>query len=638
MHQACIPSERREVVKSRSRIVGQKEAKLALLLIRVDPLIGGVLLAGEKGTGKSTLARSLEALLPADVPFVEVPLNVTEDSLLDSVSMDESIRTGTRAMEPGLLSRAAGGILFVDDVNLLNPDLLKLILDHQDRAAARGESGKERRGSAAGNFSLVATMDPDEGPLPPQAPDRFGLCSFLAACPGRDEKTRILRNSLPAEDRNPAAGRAPFRALSATLLRAAGNVPNVRVADEIRAGIVQLCLDAHTAGHRGDIVLQRAAVAYAALRGDSEVTERHLKRVLPLVLAHRARDAQELPDEPGRNSKPEQPNAADNEKEDPERPENDRDTRDTAEDTGAEQGHGEADSVAPLPREGGTKEETFTVGDPFGIRRLILRKDRIERKVCGRRTGTRFSGKGGRYVKSIPQERKNDIAVDATLRAAAPWQVLRGRTENVLISREDLRYRQRERKMGHLVVFVLDCSGSMGAKKRMVETKAAVLSLLIDCYHKRDKVSLIAFRKDRAEVVLPPTSSVELASRRLSALPVGGRTPLTAGLYAACNLIRRVHLKEPRTRSLVVVISDGRANQSMSEMPVGQEIMQCARELRRLPGTDTIVVDTEDKSSFMRSDSALALSGMIEAQYFTTNELKAQDLARIVKNGKEQAG
>ncbi len=617
-----------------SSMVGQKEAKLALILNCIDPLIGGVLLAGEKGTGKSTLARSLKALIPEDIPFIEVPLNVTEDSLLDSVSIDDAIRTGGKVTQPGLLSRASGGILYVDDVNLMNRDLLKIIFDHQDRSAGDGERRQKER-SIAGNFSIVASMNPEEGPLPSTVADRFGLCSSLTSCTGREDRRRLLRRTLP-EDKNAKSPDKGLSRLSARIALAGQSIKNLGVSEVIRSKIVRTCIDANIAGHRGDIVLQRAAVAYAALRGDLTVTEKHLEKVIPPALVHRARELRQLNDDEMNNPESTEPDAADSQRGERNPSGNDNDPGGIREGSGAESGGGESDSAAPLSREGGSREETFAAGDPFGVRRIALRKDRIERKTAGRRTGTKFSGKGGRYVKSILRKRKNDIAVDATLRAAAPWQQSRGRTANVIIHEEDLRYRQRERKMRHLVVFVLDCSGSMGAKKRMVETKAAVLSLLIDCYHKRDKVALIAFRKDRAELVLPPTSSVETASGRLSVLPVGGKTPLTAGLHAAYNLIRQVRVKDPHTRSLVVLISDGRANQPLGEMPVGKEIARCARALSQLPGTDTIVVDTEDKSSFVRSDSALALSGMLGAEYFTTNDLKAEYLAGIVSSGKER--
>lgn len=289
---------------------------------------------------------------------------------------------------------------------------------------------------------------------------------------------------------------------------------------------------------------------------------------------------------------------------------------------------------SPKPRPGGSREEVFPVGTPFHPRRLLFQRDRVERRSSGRRTNTRFAGKGGRYVKSVLYSKENDIAADATLRAAAPWQVKRGRTGNVMVHDEDLRFKQREKKMGHLVIFVVDCSGSMGAKQRMIETKGAVLSLLIDCYHKRDKVAVIAFRKDRAEVVLPPTASVEFASRKLREIPVGGKTPLPAALLSTYSLMKQVRVKDIRTRIIVVIVSDGRANQSIAGDSVRDEVRKFAGVLAESDNTDFIVVDTEEKSGFMRMDLARSLAGELRAEYFTTEDLKAQYLAGLVSSRK----
>ena len=280
--------------------------------------------------------------------------------------------------------------------------------------------------------------------------------------------------------------------------------------------------------------------------------------------------------------------------------------------------------------QGGGKEEVFEVGETFRVRRFFLRKDRKERINLGRRTKTRFSGKGGRYVRSVVRKKEKDIALDATLRAAAPWQLLRGGKESIIIREEDLRFKERERKLKHLVIFVMDGSGSMGAKRRMGATKGAIQSLLLDCYHKRDKVSLIVFRKDRAEVVLPPTSSVELASKMLKELPVGGRTPLGAGLLAAYNLIKQVKLKQPTTRFLVVLVSDGRANQRISDLGIWEEIERCSMLLREVREADYLVVDVEEKDSFLRTDLAIKVASLLGARYFTLPDLKAEGLVEVV--------
>ena len=191
----------------------------------------------------------------------------------------------------------------------------------------------------------------------------------------------------------------------------------------------------------------------------------------------------------------------------------------------------------------------FDTGETFHTKRLSFRKDRLKRLSSGRRTKTRSKDKGGRYVRSIFNA-PDDVAIDATIRAAAPYQQVRKRQNMLVIHDRDLRYKQREKKTGHLVIFAVDGSGSMGAQRRMTEAKAAIQSLLMDCYQKRDKVAMIVFRKDKAETVLQPTSSVEHASRTLKEIPTGGKTPLSSGLVEAHALIKRYAKKAPETRFL----------------------------------------------------------------------------------------
>ncbi|MGV8074424.1 MAG: VWA domain-containing protein [Syntrophobacteraceae bacterium] len=595
------------------RFVGHKDAKLSLILNCIDPGIGGVLFIGDKGSGKSTLARSLNHLLPQNSPFVDVPLNATEDALLGCVNIEEAVKTGSRAMQQGLLSRARGGALYIDDLNLLNADIANLILDARNS-----------------DLILVGTMNPEEGPVSPHLLDRFGMCAVFQTIEEKAERVRIVRYAVCGKLKHEKQHRWDSR-LRNSIARARENLPMIGISEVMKERIVCACLEAGVSGHRADIALQRAAAAYAAFRNEPEVTERHLAKILPLVLAHRMRAVQEQQEGEKRGNEVQEhkPHEQEDESSEPNRSQPEPHEN---EKTDGSSNRRDEEPSAPegSDRPGRDLEEIFSVGDPFRVRRFTFAKDRIERRASGRRTRTKSSGKGGRYVKSTLRPRENDLAVDATLRAAAPWQHVRARNGNIIIRDEDLRFKQRERKMGHLVIFVLDSSGSMGAKKRMVETKGAVLSLLMDCYQKRDRVSMIVFRKDRAEIVLPPTSSVELASRKLRDLPVGGKTPLGAGLLATHNLIRQAGVKDPQRRFLVVIISDGRANQSISGMPVKTEIGNCAEALRELRNTDYIVVDTEDKSGFMRADSASGLATMLGADYFAMSDLRAEYLAGIV--------
>lgn len=606
-----------------AQIVGHKNAKLALILNLIDPGIGGVLLLGDKGTGKSTLARAVTQLLPEGMPYVEVPLNSTEDALTGGIDLEEAVRTGQHVFQRGLIERSQGGVLYIDDINLFNADMLNLILTNHEF----GDTALRTKGAARQDhkgFSLIATMNPEEGPISPKLMDHFGLCALFTTLADNKERIKVLRRSGQKGNSGRQSSRYDQR-LKNRISRAGELLIQVAIPADLLTLMIEACLEFGIEGHRGDIALQRASRAYAAFCGSSVVTKKHIERVLPLALVHRRREAvlqqedyreQEAPDRE-KNSQQEQKDSNSNEMSD------------------AASGHNAGESaIQPKPSAGHSREEVFPVGAPFDVRRLLFQRDRIGRRFSGRRTNTRFTGKGGRYVKSSLHSVVRDVAVDATLRAAAPWQIARGRTLNVVVHDEDLRFKQREKKMGHLVIFVLDCSGSMGVRRRMIGTKGAILSLLMDCYHKRDKVSLIAFRKDRAEIILPPTASVSLASRKLKEMPAGGKTPLPAALFAAYNLIRQVRIKNPRIRFLVTIVSDGRANQGLSGIPVHEEVSKCAEMLRDLPNTDFIVVDTEDKSNLIRMDFARSLAAKLCADYFTTDDLKAEYLAGLVSNRK----
>ena len=201
----------------------------------------------------------------------------------------------------------------------------------------------------------------------------------------------------------------------------------------------------------------------------------------------------------------------------------------------------------------------------------------------------------------------------------------------VLVEMDDIREKIRERRIGNFLLFVVDGSGSMGAQRRMVETKAAIMSLLLDAYQKRDKVAMVVFRGRTAEVVLPPTNSVERAARLLADLPIGGRTPLAAGLAEAAGVLRRVLRKEPNIMPLVIVMTDGRANAALGEGVPRDEALRIALALHeRFETTQFVVVDTE-APGVVRLELARQLAGVLGASYFKVEDLRAEDLVSIAK-------
>jgi magnesium chelatase subunit D len=263
---------------------------------------------------------------------------------------------------------------------------------------------------------------------------------------------------------------------------------------------------------------------------------------------------------------------------------------------------------------------TQATGEAFTPVALTVPGVNRRQGAAGRRS--RAEGGSGRLTGArTPTARVHSIHLTATLRAAAPHQQQRGRDGDLVLHAGDLREAVREGREGNLVLFVVDASGSMAARQRMTAVKGAVLSLLTDAYQRRDKVALVSFRQDRADVLLPPTSSVDAAVKRLAELPTGGRTPVTAGLLTAAELLRVEQVRDPSRRALVVVVTDGRHTS-------GPSPELAASHLKRLAAA-TVVVDCE--SGRVRLGLATQLGSHLDARTYRLEELSADSLTRVVK-------
>lgn len=599
--------------------INQENAKLALLLNLIEPKSGGVLLAGKRGTGKSTLLRTFcDILRQLKIPSVQLPINATEEAILGGIDIEETIRTGKRVFQRGLLSRANRGFLIIEDINLFPHDILSIVFEVQ----AREENIIEREGITLrepAQFQILATMNPEEADFSSHFLDRFGMCVIMDEARDKDKKTEILK--LNALDEYHFIEQ---HQLLKKFLSCKEFIKKVKVSDEIKEFIADLILNEAVSGHRGDIYLYYASKAFAVYREEETVTEEHVKAVAPLVLNHRKRLLEPEPEEKEQEQKNETDSSNNLEK----RKEQKEREQKTPLSQSQESHDGTSQSIPSSE-----KEEIFPIGESFKVKRFIFKKDRIVRQATGRRTKTKTKGRGGRYVRSLMQKRP-DIAIDATLRAAAPFQKLRGMKDNVVIFDDDLRYKEKERRMSHNVIFVVDGSGSMGVEQRMKATKGAVLSLLMDCYKKRDKVAMIVFRKDKAEILLPLTSSVELALKRLREIPTGGKTPLSAGLMEAYKLMKITHFKYPENRLLILIITDGKPNVSLSDKPVLEELKSVCFMLKDFPLTDFIVIDTEKKDKFMKMDLAIEIAEWLQATYHSIDSLKSESLLNIVKTHK----
>lgn len=631
-------------------IIGQEDLKLALLLNAINPKIGGVLIRGEKGTAKSTIVRSLADLLPEITQrkkVVTLPLNATEDRVSGGMDFEQAVRTGKKELLPGLLAEAHQAILYVDEINLLDDHIVDIVLD----AAASGWNRIERESLSLchpSEFLLVGTMNPEEGDLRPQLLDRFGFCVEVTA-----EVDLLKRVELMVQrerfDADPNTFRQAYseeiEAFSEKIREAADRIRSVHMPEFLRSFIAELCNKQHVAGHRADIVIEQGAIAHAAFLGKTTVAVDDIQAVSKFALLHRKQEVSDPPtppppeqDDPSENSESSEPEDdqtpdqnENQEQETPPPPEQQPDDHDATEDASENQDHDETQSKdeGHLPQD---NDQLFEIGETFRVRRIESRKDKKSRRGSGRRSRTRVSLKQGRYVKSTLRKGTNDIAFDATLRAAAPFQKQRKIPKDlcVALNQEDIREKIREKKTGNFLLFVVDASGSMGAKGRMSASKGAIMSLLLDAYQKRDKVAMISFRKESAVVNLPATSSIELAAKRLSEMPVGGRTPLSAGLEKAIQMIQSVQYRDSASRPIVIIITDGRSNVAVTDLKPIEEALMMAGRLAENENLTRIVVDTESKGPVMFG-LAGQLAAAADAAYYKIDDLKSETLVDLVR-------
>ncbi|OBC02298.1 magnesium chelatase subunit D family protein [Mycobacterium sp. 852002-40037_SCH5390672] len=605
-----------------SAIVGHEQLRLALLLCAVRPEIGGALIRGEKGTAKSTAVRGLAALLSdatgSDAGLVEMPLGATEDRVIGSLDLQRVLRDGEHAFSPGLLARAHGGVLYVDEVNLLHDHLVDVLLD----AAAMGRVHIERDGishSHEARFVLIGTMNPEEGELRPQLLDRFGLTVDVHASRDVDVRVQVIRQRM-AYEADPDGFAERYADADAELARriaaARALVDEVVLPDNELRRIAALCAAFDVDGMRADLVVARTAVAHAAWRGAHMVEEDDIRLAAELALPHRRR--RDPFDDPGidRDQLDEALAQAGSDPEpDPDPPGGGQSTQTEQEPPQQNSSEG-AKPQRPQSRPSAPPSKTFPT--------RALRVPGVGEGAPGRRSRARNAS--GSVIAATDADDTScgghGLHLFATLLSAAE----RAGAGPLRPQPDDVRRAVREGREGNLVIFVVDASGSMAARDRMAAVSGATLSLLRDAYQRRDKVAVITFRHQEARLLLPPTSSAHIAGRRLARFDTGGKTPLAEGLLAARELIVREKARDRARRSLVVVLTDGRATAGRD--PLGRTRIAAARLVAE--GTATVVVDCE--TSFVRLGLAEQLARQLGAPAIRLEQLHADSLTRAVRD------
>ena len=650
-------------------IVGQDDVKKSLILNAINPSIGGVLIKGDKGTGKTTAVRALADLLPPikvikgcafncdpddkdslcdscksegyevetkNMRVVELPLGSTEDRVVGSINIEKALKEGIKSLEPGILADANRNILYVDEINLLDDNLIDVLLD----AAAYGVNIVEREGVSVAhpsNFMLVGTMNPAEGELRPQLSDRIGLHISVHSIMNLEERVQIMERREEFE-KDPSAFKEKFKKeqnlILESIVTAREMLKKVYVSKDIMGIIAYICMEVGVDGHRADIAILKTSKTIAAYQNMDEVNTDHVEEAVLLVLGERVhkssqnknkinqmiqkanediskkkkeqkeiQNSDKQEDQSGNGQSPEGTKQPEDLVEKGEKGENNLPERESGEEPGKSNEQENKNAQYPgdqtpekLDDNPDTKEKGKKIkslekeGDidscdqDLDIKKLLKIKGKKKKKLYGKRVDS--TTQKGKYVKSrLSKDLKNDIAIDATLRAAAMS------SDGVIkVKSEDIRHKVRKHGAKASLALIVDISGSMYSERKAERIKDILINVIDDAGRQGDKISVIGFKGKEAFVIIPTTKRATSFREQIDNITIGGTTPLASGMKKGFEILKKEKFK-PEYVPMMLILTDGMPNVAVDKNP-RKDALKIAGELKDNE-IQTIVVNFE---------------------------------------------